>query len=280
MRVIHLMLIGLFTLAPSAMSWAADDDGMMEMFESTNTPYFQPVFGQSMISLENAADIENGLTFGAILGFEGTRRVAGGDILRHQSNGLYLYYMMEGEDKPETFSVSSFRFGFTSEESYGYGFQDTGNEGFYLSAAKAPLSWYSVNVKDENTAALAGAAGIERFPGSLRFGESATAGIGVRVSDPITINAGFEWAQVYERHIFWYWAGSALIEGVADGLANWFVREVGKNSPVALPIMHFILRNGVAMGFKALRQDQMNWPISSAAPMNIMTYSIGVNVHF
>ena len=78
----------------------------------------------------------------------------------------------------------------------------------------------------------------------------------------------------------WKWAGSAVIEGVADGLASWFVRAVGKNSPGALPIMHFILRNGVAMGFKALRSSKMNWPFTSAPPLNFMTYSIGVNVVF
>ena len=275
LSVLSLMIAASMLLTPTTSQ--ADDD--MGMWMKPKSPFFQPIVGQSMWSHEGTADIENSIAVGAILGFDNVRQVGDSDILRHQSNGLYVTYHMAGEQKPETFSIESWRFGFVSEESYGYAFGDDGVSGFYLTASKAPLSWYSVSVGDGQES-LEGFDRLNRYPGSLRFGEAATASLGVRVADPISINAGFEWALAYERHIFWYWAGSAIIEGIADGLASWFVREVGQSSPVALPIMHFILRNGVAMGFKALRQNEMNWPIGSAAPLNIMTYSIGVNVHF
>ena len=276
-----MMIVPMLILACGVTAHAADDAATEMMSITTETPFIQPLFGQSMWTLENSADIEASLAFGAIMGFEKTKRVKNAeDILHHNANGLYVMFHTAGEDKPETFAVSSWRFGFTAEDSYGYAFNETDNTGFYLSSAKAPLSWYSVSIDGEGNESLAGYSQLNRFPDGLRFGEAATASIGVRVSDPVTVTAGFEWALVYERHIFWYWAGSAVIEGVADGLASWFVREVGVSSPAALPIMHFILRNGVAMGFKALRQNEMNWPITSAAPLNVITYSLGVNVHF
>lgn len=273
-RILSVVLSVVFLTAPAI----SDDD--MGMWMQPKSPFFQPIVGQSNWSLENTADIESSITVGAVLGFDNVRQVADSDILRHQSNGMYVTYHMAGDENPQTFSVESWRFGFVSSESYGYAFSDDGVSGFYLTSSKAPLSWYSVSLNGEGQETLAGYEQLNRYPGSLRFGEAATAGLGVRVAEPISINAGFEWALAYERHIFWYWAGSAVIEGIADGLASWFVREVGQSSPVALPIMHFILRNGVAMGFKALRQNEMNWPIGSAAPLNIMTYSIGVNIHF
>ena len=279
MRTLNVLTM-LLTAAMLAIPAQADDDEDLVMWMQPKTPFFQPIVGQSNWSLENTADIESSITIGAVMGFDNVRKVKDSDILRHQSNGLYVTYHMAGDEKPETFSVESWRFGFVSSESYGYAFNDDGVSGFYLTASKAPLSWYGVSINGEGQQALDGYDQLNRYPGSLRFGEAATAGLGVRVAEPISINAGFEWALAYERHIFWYWAGSAVVEGIADGLASWFVREVGESSPVALPIMHFILRNGVAMGFKALRQNEMNWPIGSAAPLNIMTYSIGVNVHF
>jgi hypothetical protein len=250
-----------------------------EVYMGVSTPTFMPIGGYSSWSLDGAADFEPSIMIGAVFGFQGDAVLSGSTIVRSQSGGLYLMYHMAGETKPTTNAVSAFRFGLQSRESYGYSFNTEEKTGVYFVAGKAPLSWYSITV-DNGPAGLAGAGALMNFPGSLRFGESATAGLDFRIAGPVAISLNYEWAQVYERHMFWYWATSALIEGVADGLAGWFVRAIGNRSKGALPIMHFILRNGVSMGFKALRMDQMNWPINTAAPLNVMTYSVGVNIIF
>ncbi len=106
------------------------------------------------------------------------------------------------------------------------------------------------------------------------------ADIDFRFSEPVSLVVRYDWTQIYPRHMFWYWGLSLMIEGVSSGLMSAFINTIGKSSPVALPIMNFILQNGVAMGFKALRMNKMNWPFDTEAPLNVMTYSVGVNVHF
>ncbi len=277
-----LLLSVLIALPATAEETDSIDLDVIDISFESKQPFFRPIFGQSAITLENTTDIENSLTVGVVLGFEGTRRVQNSNILRTQTNGLFVIHHAEQEASSETYSITAWRFGFSTGESYGYGFSEESNAGLYLGSEKAPLTWSSITISStpDGIADPQGAERLQRFPDALRFGESSTASVGVRVIDAVSVSAGFEWSQTYERHLFWKWAGSAIIEGVADGAASWFVRAIGKNSPAAMPIMHFILRNGVALGFKALRQDQMNWPFTSAAPLNFQTYTIGVNVVF
>lgn len=286
MRFIALALIAIvMTLrsqgqeTPVQDSTTSTDFASMTMDFNSSHPFFRPVGGITSWSLTDAAEFESSITLGAVLGFESTKHISNSSINRTESNGFYLLYHMAGENQPDKFTVSSWRFGFNTAESYGYQFKEEDEAGVYLGSTKAPLSWYSISI-DNATQGLAGASALGRFPDALRFGEAATANVDVRVAGPVSVNLGYEWAQVYERHMFWYWAGSSVIEGVADGLVGWFTRSIGKNSPAALPIMHFILKNGVAMGFKALRMDQMNWPFTTAAPINIQSFTVGVNVVF
>ena len=227
----------------------SEDPGTpMSMTFTADRPFFRALGGVSNWSLTNASDIEASTTFGVILGFEGTKTVRSSSIAHTNANGLYVTYHTAGTATSSTYALEAWRFGFNTQESYGYKFSDDGNAGLYLGSTKAPLSWYSVSVDGVPTEPT-GLAAINRFPDALRFGEAATANVDVRVADAISVNVGYEWAQVYERHLFWYWGLSSLIEGVADGAAGWFVKSIGKNSPAALPIMHFIIRNGIAMGF-------------------------------
>ncbi|MCX6139269.1 MAG: hypothetical protein NTX15_00280 [Candidatus Kapabacteria bacterium] len=115
---------------------------------------------------------------------------------------------------------------------------------------------------------------------ALRFGEAMRPSLSWRIAEPISLRVGYEWSQVYPRHMFWYWALSQTIEGIADAAATYLAREIGKSSPAAMPIMYFLLKNGVAAGFKALRMNQMNWPFTTVAPLNIYTWNVGVAVHF
>ena len=269
----------MFAQDAEADSSASNDAFDMSMGFTTSQPFFRPLGGITSWSLQDASDIENSITFGAVLGFESTKNIPNSSIAKNQANGLYVTYHSAGDVNDATYALQAWRFGFSSSESYGYRFSNDGEAGIYLGSTKAPLSWYSVSVEGVPTNP-SGLAAISRFPDALRFGEAATANVDIRVAGPVSVNLGYEWAQVYERHLFWYWGLSSIIEGLADGAAGWFTRSIGKSSPAALPVMHFILRNAIAMGFKALRMEQMNWPFTTVAPLNIQTINLGVNVVF
>ncbi len=235
------------------------------------TPFTEIQGGLSTWTLDQGPSLAGSMIVGAEFGFETTKRLEGTAIARSQSNGLYVRHAVAGDVGQNDGTMSGWRFGFTDATSYGYTFSEDTKAGVYLSVGSSPLSWYALQPSADQ---------LPRFGDGLRFGEASTAAIGVRIAEPVSITASAEWALVYERHLFWYWAGSSIIEGAADGVAAWFVREIGKHAPAALPVMHFLVRNGIAAGFKALRSSDMNWPFGSAPGLSMITYSVGVRVHF
>jgi hypothetical protein len=191
---------------------------------------------------------------------------------------VYIDWVMPADSVLGSYTVESWRFGFESSDAYGYPIGAEGKQSVDFTSTRAPLSWFVPSFpslgNDSSTSAK-----LDRYDG-VAFGESARASIGVGLTQNISLQTSFEWAQAYERHMFWYWAGSGLIEGIADGLGTFFVKAVGKSSPTAAPIVHFLVRNGIAMGFKALRMNQMNWPFDTAPPLNFYNVNLGIKVTF
>ncbi len=56
--------------------------------------------------------------------------------------------------------------------------------------------------------------------------------------------------------------------------------EVFESSPAAGPIVNFLLKNALAYGFYELRQEKMNWPFNSEAPIAYDQFKFGVTVVF
>jgi hypothetical protein len=236
----------------------------------------------STVTLDGVSSIQDVTPIAAHLGFSYTKPVKSSSINAMSMNGLYFSFNMAPDPITSAYTVETWQFGAKQTSSFGYAFTQGEEAGIYLNATRAPITFYSYTLSGLRTDTLAPSEAdkLRYFEGSLRFGESAAASISFRVVPAVSINAGFDWSQVYERHMFWYWALSGVMEGITDGVATWFAKAIGKSAPGALPIMHFILRNGVAMGFKALRKNQMNWPFETAAPLNYMGFNAGVSIIF
>ena len=80
--------------------------------------------------------------------------------------------------------------------------------------------------------------------------------------------------------MFWYWAGSEIIEGIAQGLIDHFANKIVEKSPIAGPIVYFILKNGLSYGAFELKKKYMNWPIETAAPFFSESYKLGISLSF
>jgi hypothetical protein len=63
-------------------------------------------------------------------------------------------------------------------------------------------------------------------------------------------------------------------------LLDTFINEVFKSSPAAGPIVNFVLKNALAYGIYELRQEKMNWPFSSEAPLAFDQFKVGVTFIF
>jgi len=115
---------------------------------------------------------------------------------------------------------------------------------------------------------------------AFRFGTSSEAGVRIQPIKLIIFEAGYERAIVFERHLFWKWAGSGIIEVAANGLLDVFIKEIFKSTPAAGPIVFFVLKSALNYGIYELRQDKMNWPFSSAPPVAFDNVKFGVTFTF
>ena len=299
MRSTILAVFGLVVMSVNAFAMSSrshKDDStnsfMMEVDFDERTPMVSLFYGSATPSRDGiSGTIEQDMTFGGTLGM-GREKAWFRDpsIIQRYSNNVYLWYGKAADaqnvttpaegDNPAIAGSSStnlFRVGLADESGFGYKLGESSNLMFL--ASNAVLSWTAVtpqSVTSDPTSAQA----LRDFEGALRFGEAMRPTIEWRVTGPVSIRVGYEWSQIYPRHMFWYWALSQGIEGIADAGATWFAREIGKSSPAAMPIVYFILKNGVAAGFKALRMNQMNWPFTTVAPMNVHMWNVGIGLHF
>ena len=121
---------------------------------------------------------------------------------------------------------------------------------------------------------------IDLYNDSFRFGTSFEGGLRIRISSLITVEAGYQKSIIFQRHLFWKWAGSSIIEFASQGLVDEFISEIMDTSPAAVPFINFLLKNGLAYGIYTLRYEKMNWPFSSEPPLTFRQYKVGITLVF
>lgn len=174
--------------------------------------------------------------------------------------------------------VNLWRFGAQNHSGYGYSFDGTANT--YIAFLAGDRFGWAVMDPRVVAAPAADRQALADIGDALRFSETMRATIAVRPAAAVSVNLGYEWQLIYPRHMVLQWMGSHAVEGIASVLVTTFVDHIGVSSPSALPVVHFLLVNGLNAGFKALRQSNMNWPFHSAAPMSAHVLSVGATVHF
>ena len=172
--------------------------------------------------------------------------------------------------------TQNWQFGAGWSKEYGYKIgEDASINPYYTSSmnwTRIDFANDSLSTKDERIKLL--------YNETFRFGTSSETGVRIQPIKLITLEAGYERAIVFERHLFWKWAGSGIIEVAANGLLDVFIKEVFKSSPAAGPIVFFVLKSALSYGIYELRQDKMNWPFSSAPPVALNNIKFGVTFTF
>lgn len=121
---------------------------------------------------------------------------------------------------------------------------------------------------------------IERYRDAFRFGTINEGGIRLEFAETVSLNAGYEAAVIFPRHLFWKHAGSFIIEKAGQGALKFFIDEILDSSPVAGPIVNFILQNGYSYAFYLLKKDDMNWPFTTESPLTYETFKFGLTFTF
>jgi len=121
---------------------------------------------------------------------------------------------------------------------------------------------------------------IERYKDAFRFGTIDEGGIRFELMNTVSINAGYEASVIFPRHLFWKQAGSYIIQKAGQGALTYFINEIFDSTPVAAPIISFLLQNGYAYAFHLLKQKDMNWPFETEAPLTYETFKLGITFTF
>lgn len=197
------------------------------------------------------------------------------DIVRYNYRFIYLTNISTdlanvSENNPDI-ETNMWRFGFGRISGYGYQLGQSAIIPYY----QYTLDWSRVQFKD-SPADPVDLAKANLYHESFRFGTSSEGGIRITIIPQITVEAGYERSAVFQRHLFWKWAGSALLEAAGQWGIDSFVREIMKSSPYAVPVVNFLLKNALSYGMYELRKEKMNWPFNSEAPISYDQFKFGL----
>ena len=261
-------------------SWEFDEfDEWMHISEKLPTISLQ--YGLSIPDHKNISSefINTGLVE-LQLGYttKATRKYAS-YLSKYVRRDLYISFISKdlNNQMADTNKINSrtWRFGFSRSSGYGYKFGNFVILPYYSYS----LDWSRVdfpntvaNAVDQNR--------LNRFDESFRFGTSNEGGIRISVTSLISLEAGYQRSIIFERHLFWGWTGSAVIEVAAHEFLDAFVKEILKRSPAAGPIVYFFLKNALGYGIYELRREKMNWPFVSVAPLSFDSFKFGFTFTF
>ena len=214
------------------------------------------------------------------LGSTNDNSINGSDIvMKYKFNFIHIGNFstdLSGNHKSSDLIANSWRFGIGWASGYGY---NLGNDFEITPYHQNSFDWTIVNMQstpDNPTDIII----TDFFSKTLRFGNSFQGGIQFKFINNIGIDAAYEKSIIYPRHLVWKWGGSEIIEVTGQWLINEFVDDVLDSSPNAVPVVNFLLKNALSYGIYALRQERMNWPFETAAPLVLSQFKLGINFVF
>lgn len=197
--------------------------------------------------------------------------------------------LSNSDQKPTEFESTLWRFGLATRHTLGYYSENFSvlpyhQDGFVWSMLELDEAKYPVLHETLLGLLTPEAANdykiVERYRDTFRFGTINEGGIRFEIMNTVSLNAGYEASVIFPRHLFWKQAGSYIIQKAGQGALTYFVNEILDSSPIAGPIVSFILQNGYAYTFHLLKQKDMNWPFDTETPLTYETFKLGVTFTF
>jgi len=255
---------------------------------SVKKPYLDVYYGNAQLSRQGmSGELSNTDILGIAIGVKKEKEHKESDeVIIQDKNGVSLTLgsaqnlqnsdsLYQGVSLTNTNALDFWSLGFINGTGYGY---QWGSSTLMLTV-EDNTSWTSTNPRTYSL--MQGPAdwqNIIDFDGTMRLSSSMTSSLEFRVSNTLSLTGGYTWNQVMPRHLFWYWMGSEIIEGLAGNAVDRLIENFTEMSPKSQPVMHFVLKSAVLYGMKEMRRKYMNWPFETASPLNITYWNIGVGL--
>jgi hypothetical protein len=294
-KLLFLLLITLFSfnyIHPQETDDTSDTKWEWDRFKEEfdiwesrhSSPTISVTYGQSNIAINNFSESFKDASLPEVkLGYSKEKpSLHSENILKYSYRYIFLtnfetdLFENSGSSAGNGLETSIWRFGFGRASGYGYKISNSSSIIPYYGYS---IGWSRLNMKEVPTNPV-DKMKTDLFNESFRFGSSAEGGLRVKIIPAITLEAGYERSVVFQRHLFWKWAGSAIIEAASQGLLDSFINVIVDSSPYAAPIVNFILKNALSYGIYELRVEKMNWPFNSEAPLTLDQFKFGVTFNF
>ena len=255
---------------------------------SVKKPFLDVYYGNAQLSRQGmSGEISNTDIYGIAIGVKKEKEHKESDeVIIQDKNGISLTLgsaqalqqsdsLYQGVPLTNTNALDFWSLGFINGMGYGY---QWGSSTLMLTV-EDNTSWTSINPRTYSL--MQGPAdwqNIMDFDGTMRLSSSMTSSLEFRVSNTVSLTGGYTWNQVMPRHLFWYWMGSEIIEGLAGNAVDRLIENFTEMSPKSQPVMHFVLKSAVLYGMKEMRRKYMNWPFETVSPVNITYWNIGVGL--
>lgn len=200
------------------------------------------------------------------------------NILKYDYNYFSVTNISNDLGKKSTsdkINTDLWRIGLGWEDGYGY---KRGKSAF-LTYNSFGFGWSRLKVKD-SVLKPSDKALLSLYDGSFRFGTRTEGGVKIQFIPNLVLDAGFERAIVFPRFLFWKSVGSILLEATAQWMLDEFIDKIMDSSPAAVPVVSFLLKNGLSYTAYELRKEKMNYPFKSTAPLFTDSFKFGLTFIF
>jgi hypothetical protein len=224
------------------------------------------------------------------LGYKYEQKSKYGNIVKFRNSYLHGSLISPGIDlRDRDNKVETWRFGVGSSTGLGYRLGRYSNLVFYNAGTftwtryNDGISWvmpFGYSSLNDYPPYVEYMSKMGAFDEHFRFGTGTEAGIIIPIGGLISFQAQYDRTIVFPRHLVWKNLGSMLLEAMAQGAIDGFVRAIMKSTPEAGPIVSFLLKNGLSYGLYELRREKMNWPFNSEKPLLFDSFKLGVTLTF
>ena len=249
-------------------------------------PTIDLTYGASKISLQNSGlNFQNAGLIELRLGYTYLQKSKySKSISRYSTNfftGSYISSKINAKKYDEALD-KTWRFGIGNSNGYGYMLGKKSSLVLYNSNS---FTWTryddgfpaALTPEEENSYRYIR---LSDFSKSLRFGTSTEAGIIIPIAGFVNLQAQYDRTIVFPRHLFWKHLGSVIIETATQSAIDGFIHAIMNSSPMAGPIINFVLKNALAYGIYELRREKMNWPFNSTEPLMFESFKAGFTFTF